>query len=380
MIDLRLFEKSLKLTWIRRFLNSNSKWKLIISTIYPKLDYFWKYGNNFSKTLCKTMTNHFWCNILSIFNNFYLKLDITCLEELGETSFLYNDKIKIGNSIIRNKTLEQNGIFLIKHLMEDNNFLTHDEFVNKFDININFLSYTSIIKAIKKGFDIDALESLDKTLKYQPSVNIIMKSKKGASEIYQHFISNSSMCKGKEKWISNLCITSEDWDNAFFKLKYSTKDTKLRWLQFRILHNILTTNRSVSKFKVEQTDLCSFCNSHSETIRHLFYECTVVKLFWKQLTNLIKERCTHANNFEVNEVFILLGHSEFMYSDYVCDIIILLAKLFIYRCKVQKSDLIFKNFLNDVYNRYCCEKVINKNSQLFINRWQPYLNIFKSLL
>ena len=106
----------------------------------------------------------------------------------------------------------------------------------------------------------------------------------------------------------------------------------------------------------------------------------MVKLFWKQLTNLIKERCTHANNFEVNEVFILLGHSEFMYSDYVCDIIILLAKLFIYRCKVQRSDLIFKNFLNDVYNRYCCEKVINKNSQLFINRWQPYLNIFKSLL
>ena len=93
MIDLRLFEKSLKLTWIRRFLNSNSKWKLIISTIYPKLDYFWKYGNNFSKTLSKTMTNYFWSNILSIFNNFYLKIDITCLEELGETSFLYNDKI-----------------------------------------------------------------------------------------------------------------------------------------------------------------------------------------------------------------------------------------------------------------------------------------------
>ena len=136
--------------------------------------------------------------------------------------------------------------------MEDNNFLTHEEFVNKFDININFLSYTSILSAIKKGFDIGELENLDKTLKYQPSVNIIMKSKKGANEIYHHFISNSSICKGKDKWVSNLGITNEDWDNAFFKLKYSTKDTKLRWLQFRILHNILTTNRSVSKFKVEQ--------------------------------------------------------------------------------------------------------------------------------
>ena len=115
IIKLRFYKKPI------RILNLNLKWKLMISTIYPKLNYVWKYGNNFSKTLSKTMNNYFWSNVLAIFNNFYLKTDITCLEEFGETSFLYNDKIKMGKSIIRNKTLEQNGIFLIKHLMEDNN-------------------------------------------------------------------------------------------------------------------------------------------------------------------------------------------------------------------------------------------------------------------
>ena len=35
MLDIYLFERSLKLTWIRRFLKGQSRWKEIIREIYP---------------------------------------------------------------------------------------------------------------------------------------------------------------------------------------------------------------------------------------------------------------------------------------------------------------------------------------------------------
>ena len=380
MIDIKLFEKSLKLTWIRRFINSDPKWKIIISTIYPKLEYFWKYGNYYSHILSTTITNPFWSHVFSTFNQFNTNIDVSCLEELAETSFLYNEKVKVANSVVINKSFEQKNVFLIKQLMEHNTFLSYEDFMRKYEINIDFISYNSIVRAIKKSYAFDDLEVFDKIFKYQPSLNIIMKSKKGAMDIYQTFISKAIESKGRDKWISLLGITTEDWESAFFKLKFTTKDTKLRWLQFRLLHNILTTNRSVSKYKEDQTDLCTFCNNQSETIQHLFYSCTVVKQFWVQLFDLINKRCRHANNFKVNEIFILFGESEHMYSDNVCDLILLLAKLFIYRSKVQKSNLVLRNFLKDVHNIYSCEKIIYKNNQKFINRWQPYLDLFKSLL
>ena len=162
----------------------------------------------------------------------------------------------------------------------------------------------------------------------------------------------------------NLQQRTQSWDG--FNLEFYT----IFWLQIGQSQNI----------KKEQTELCSFCQKDSETIQHLFYGCEIVRSFWDQLTSLLNRRCNHSKDFKVNEVFVLFGQSEFIYSDYVCDLIILLAKLFIYRCKVQNKSINLRAFLNDVYNRYCCEKMINKNSNDFINKWNPYLGIFKSLI
>ena len=63
--------------------------------------------------------------------------------------------------------------------MEDDMFLSYDDFIKKYNINIDFISYNCILRSIKKSYDFDHLENLDKKYKYQPSLNIIMKSKKG---------------------------------------------------------------------------------------------------------------------------------------------------------------------------------------------------------
>ena len=128
-----------------------------------------------------------------------------------------------------------------------------------------------------------------------------MNTTKGASVIYHSMLEPDVQNKGFQKWQTHIQITLDIWKNSFKILKQCTDDTKLRWLQFRILHNILTTNRSVAKFRAEQSPLCQFCKSHSETIHHLLWQCNKVKLFWNELSNIINNRATHSKNFRIDE-------------------------------------------------------------------------------
>ena len=70
-------------------------------------------------------------------------------------------------------------------------------------------------------------------------------------------------------------------------------------------------------------------------------------------------------------------------TDTVADLIILLAKQYIYTCKVQETKPTNNVFQNILYRRYQIQKeiAINKDStQRFTEQWEPYTNIFKSLI
>ena len=380
MIDVEIFDKALKLTWIRRFLLCKSRWKDIVIQLFPGITKIDKLGDRFIQNLSKTIKNNFWANVMTYFSTFHKKFKIDCLEAMYQSSFLFNEKIKIGNSVISNKLLERNNIFYIQDLMQNNVFLDHHDFILLKNVNIDFLTYNSIISAIKKSTQFKDLEKSNITFKHQPAIDNILKSKKGAVLIYRSLLDTSLECKGKTKWMTSVDIEEEEWQCAFPFLKYTTKDTKLRWLQLRILHNILTTNRSVAKYKENQSDLCTFCKKHSETIEHLFFDCGIVSNFWNDLTSLINRRCKHAYHLKFDKKLILFGQSQFISTDKICDLIILMAKFYIYRCKVQGTLVQSKTFIHELHNRYCIEKKMAKNKQQVMNNWIPYEDLFKSLL
>ena len=68
-----------------------------------------------------------------------------------------------------------------------------------------------------------------------------------------------------------------------------------------------------------------------------------------------------------------------MYTDIVCDLIIIMAKYYIYRCKVKQIEICINVFIKEIYQRYCIEKKLEKCSNNFRNNWESYMNIFKSL-
>ena len=326
------------------------------------------------------MSNPFWSNVITCLHEFQSKICIDTMETLKATSFLFNDKFKINNSVIQNKVFIKNKLFFVHQLMDDNCFLNFEEFNLKYNVEIDYLSYYSILRCIKTSSNFNELEITNQNFLCQPAFATIIKNKKGAALIYKTLLDKVNESKGRDKWILELNIDQDEWLGYFAHLKRTTPDTKLRWLQLRINHHILTTNRSVSKYKDNQTDLCHFCNQHSETIQHLLWRCNIIKKFWNELISLINQRCKHAHRLEIDEKLAIFGQSQNIYTDRVLDLIILMAKFFIYRSKVQDTPLLLKCFVREVYNRYCAEKIIRKNSNQFKIDWCAYTELFKSLM
>ena len=176
--------------------------------------------------------------------------------------------------------------------------------------------------------------------------------------------------------------TEENWKEPFRKLKALTQDTKLIWFQFRILHNILTTNRSVSKYDNNQTDRCTFCRTESETVIHLLWTCPKVKVFWTQLKNIINTRCHLTYTLTFDQTSITHGILTGEQKNPTLELIIIIAKHYIYYSKVCDTQPHVNKFIQIIHNRYKIEGALTNNKQnkeKFSQKWEKYLNIFKDL-
>ena len=147
-----------------------------------------------------------------------------------------------------------------------------------------------------------------------------------------------------------------DLKQAYLKIEKSLQCPRLKWFQLRIINRILTTNKSVAKYKVNQSPLCTFCKETDETISHLFYDCRKVKIFWKQLENEINQKCSSIKVKNLSKSLILLGSSTNFESNAIFDTLLVMAKYYIYRQKVIDKPLYCNLFLKELKYEYTCEK------------------------
>ena len=378
MLNIRLFDKSLKISWIGKLFRRNSKWGSVIKQMCPHIANMRENGPEYIDCLMKTKHNKFWTDTLASYKFFTQKYTITNWQAYISQSFLFNQNIKIDNRPIRYDIFSKNGIFLIHHLKSGKNFMHFQEFTQAYpNSNINFMIFNSVISALRR-YESKLSINYDNVgcLENQTTIQFLINIKKGSSKIHRVLKENTNIPSGVRKWQGEHDIMNR-WTDAFTLLIKTTPDTKLIWLQFRILHHCLTTNRSVSKFKPEQTDLCEFCRKKSESIIHLLWQCPYIQQFWTSLAEYINIKCTHVHNFHFTKDLVLFGMCHNIKTDTILDLIILLAKQYIYSCKVKTTLPSFATFKYIINERYKIEKTLNANSA--DGRWIPYKNMFLSL-
>ena len=90
----------------------------------------------------------------------------------------------------------------------------------------------------------------------------------------------------------------------------TTKETRLRVLQWKLLHNIYPTNIMLNRMKVAINNHCSYCPGEVDFIEHFFFFCPLTLAFWKQIENYILINCDTKLKINALDVFFGLQNEE----------------------------------------------------------------------
>ena len=130
---------------------------------------------------------------------------------------------------------------------------------------------------------------------------------------------------------------------------------------------------------VTSNENCSFCGTMRETIEHVFWHCPITQTFWLHFENLINEKCPNAHNMRMTDSLVILGSDKNIKIDPTFYFILVLAKQFIYKCKIGSSIPNIINFKKMLSSRYKIEEYNAKLSlslHTFNMNWIMYKNLF----
>ena len=88
----------------------------------------------------------------------------------------------------------------------------------------------------------------------------------------------------------------------------TTKETRLRALQFKILHNIYPTNILLEKMGIAPNSLCQICKVQDFT-EHFFAECTAVKPMWKEIEKYLAIYMGRSIKLSPSSILLGIGNS-----------------------------------------------------------------------
>ena len=138
---------ALKSTWIRRYFINNGKWKYILDSML-NMNKLTDCGSQYIKTCCNNISNTFWKDTL----NSWQEITESDQNEHNKlySPIWYNNNIKVNNQYIFYNEWYSKGVRFIKDFINNNEqFYKYNEFVNKYNIQTNFLTYQGIINTIK---------------------------------------------------------------------------------------------------------------------------------------------------------------------------------------------------------------------------------------
>ena len=339
MPDVSLKNTALKIAWVKRIALSHHLSELLYRSTRIKNIEIWKcniHTQDVNALFC-TKPSKICKDILLSWAQYSYKNPET-LQDILNQFIWFNSHIKIGGKPTYNKTLYTAGIKYVHQILDDRGqILNYHNFNQKFNINVNFLNYFSIINAIPTTWkNIIKMEYGNKlnAPDYNYTINKIINAKtKICKMVYKDMENQITQPPQKvfTKWEQYFeqNLTMADWLNSFQIINSCTNLIDLRYFHFKMLHLILANNEALYRWKLIESDLCGFCEEEIETLYHTYLECEVTKRFWKDLENYLYGKL--GIRIPLTKQEIILGCKGTNME--LWNLIYLLGKRFVYSCR-----------------------------------------------
>ena len=390
MPHLPSFNYALKLAWIRRLLDNGSEemWKSMVLNQLPISDpYIWNCNLRIIDVhhLTQTIKYTFWKEVIEAWSQYNFQEPQNELE-IRKQNIWFNSFIKVDNQPIFYKQWYTNGIQTIEDLLhEDGSFLTFEQLASKFNVRGNYLIYYGLLSAIPVPWKHKLLHRVNTgNTNFRNNMDKLLAFRKVCKESYVIFLekvsSNQVQLGAILKWENVLLLpgNSIEISEIFNNIYKSTRSRKLQACQFQVLHRSLVTNADLLKWKLKESDLCTFCNNHPETLQHLFLECTVTSILWQNIKSWLSRKT--GLTIIIRNEDIILGFKDEQFLLY--DLIFTVAKQYIYnsRCiEKQPSFIEFLYLLRNVKNtEFQSAEMYGKMTQCEA-KWDALSNAFDNL-
>ena len=255
-----LFDKTLKIGWLKRFLKSNSKWIRIPQEF--DLEQCFIYGPDFIERIMEMTTNRFWLDVLTSLKFLWESGSIQHKDAILNTPLWFNPEFRFQ---LRREWLNK-GITMVSDLLSSNNVVISNEELEKtYSIKVNFIDYHSIKATIN-----DYLSWKEKSLQLESfprnsALNkLINLDNKGCAKLYKllkgpntHIIDNISNI-----WENKCDIHLATFDiSTSFNLHHAChNDTYLKYIQFRTIHKRFYTNDKLKKWAKKIHQFAHYAN------------------------------------------------------------------------------------------------------------------------
>ena len=284
MTNLKLFDQSLKVSWLKRLKDETDGWEELPRKY--RVENILIFGDSYTKTLLKRIEEPFWKDVVKACQAIQVKIYDTGVRAFNMPLW-YNSRISIN---FRKDWLKKGYYNLSDILDRDGKILILEEMLQR-GLNINFLEYEKTEK------DISNLNLIHhNNVKLGPYLPYLLfkigHDEKECSKSYNLLLSTNFniILNLQEKWENILTeeISTETIMNSFKSIHRMREDSFTRYLQFRILHKRVFTNKNLFDMGIKDNNLCPHCEEYVETFEHAFLQCTRVKKIWNDIETWLK--------------------------------------------------------------------------------------------
>jgi len=293
MIDIQSFIKSLKATWIKKYLDEENqgKWKYFFDLELER------HGgsivltsNQNKKDIIENLKikNCFMKETLSIWAEVNFDDHIMSEKQFLEQSLWHNSLVRIENSPIFYQEWFDRGIMKVKHLKNaSNSYLSLAEMQRKYSLNFCPLKYFGLISALKSLWNKCKGDCIN-NCNYENFVEKLTKCQSANKLVYVKLVSTkcTPAIHTQQKWLKDCHLNDVDsinWRDAYQLASKYTKSTRILELQYKFLHRRIATNDFLTKIGIRDNPNCFFCNEEKEKLLHLFWSCPKVVTFWHEI-------------------------------------------------------------------------------------------------
>ena len=371
--DVRKYMNALKVTWIRKLHADKHKWATPIKRLNNRMLFLEKVGTN----ICvKGYRSKFWSDVFKAYQELGKKVMPEKIEEILAEPLFCNTAIMVGKRSPFLTTWIEKGVYQISHLLDDEgNFFSFGDFSEKLGIHTNFITYMGIVSSVKEYVTKSGMQqSTNRAASVSNVFKLILSTPRGARRFYDKLTMNDVEPNCCRNW-DNRIIRNMQWKTIFKKIN-DIEEIKLKWLQVRIIHRILGTNIIASNINKDGNNKCSFCRVEKESIQHLFWGCPIVQSFWNDIQANINQKCALVNAIHLSEHFVIFGCEANVENDDVIDLFLLIAKQYIYICKMKTELPDFSAFTRILKYRYKIEMYNAKLRMCYDSlqqMWNPYI-------